>query len=171
MYLPPTDLTYHMMIPDINWVYLSDTRYTGNKSGIPTRYWTRVSTIGASDQTTHRKGDDDTETSHDLLQVILKKKEEEKKTYRRLPSHKNIALIHLLTTTWFRKKFKIGVRITVIETPPPPHAPYHTQQQQQLKSQQKTANNIRHNSKTNSVYISKTFLVLSFFLFLFSFIC
>ena len=88
---------------------MSDTRYTANKPGIPTRYWTPVSTIGASDQTTHRKGDDDTETSHDFLQVILKKKEEEKKRKLRLPSHKNISLIYLLTANWFRKKFKIVV--------------------------------------------------------------
>ena len=105
VYLPSTELTYHTIILDTSWVYLSDTRYTGNQPGIPTP----ASTVGASDQTTHRKGDDDTETSHDLLQVILKRKEEEKKRKCRLPSHKNIALIHLLTTNWFRKKFKIVV--------------------------------------------------------------
>ena len=121
VYLPSTELTYHTIIPDTNWVYLSDTRYTGNKPGIPTRYWTRVSTVGANDQTTHRKGDDDTKTSHDLLQVILRKKEEEKKRKRRLPSHKNIALIHLLTINWFRKKFKIVVLTTIIKTPPHTH--------------------------------------------------
>ena len=49
----------------------------GQAHGIPTRYWTHVSNTEASDQTTRRKGDDDTETNHDLFQVILKKKEEE----------------------------------------------------------------------------------------------
>jgi len=156
VYLPSTELTYHTIILDTSWVYLSDTRYTGKKMGIPTRCWTRVSTTGASDQTTHRKGDDDTETSHDLLQLILRKKEEYHRTH-------NFALIHLLTTKWFHKKFEIVV-VTII-TPPPPHT-----QQQQLKSQQKTTNNIRHNRKTDSVDISKTFRVLSFFFFRFSFI-
>ena len=104
VYLPPAELTYHTIISATIWVYLSDTRYTGNQPGIPTP----ASTVGAIDQTTHRKGDDDTETSHDLLQVILRKKEEKKRKHR-LPSHKNIALIHLLTTNWFRKKFKIVV--------------------------------------------------------------
>ena len=118
MYLPSAKLTYHTIIPDTNWVYLSDTRYTGNKPGIPTTCWTRVSTTGASDQTAHRKGDDDTETSHDLLQVILKKKE-----YHRTI---HVALIHLLTTNWFRKKFKIVVLTTIIKTPPPPPTHTHT---------------------------------------------
>ena len=110
VYLPSTELTYHTIIPDTIWVYLSDTQYTGNKPGIPTTCWTRVSTTGTSDQTAHRKGDDDRETSHDLLQIILKKKEEYHRT-------ENVVLIHLLTTNWFHKKCEI----VVLLSPPPLH--------------------------------------------------
>ena len=132
VYLPSTELTYHTIILDTSWVYLSDTRYTGKKLGIPTRCWTRVSSTGASDQTTHRKGDDDTETSHDLLQLILRKKEEYHRTH-------NFALIHLLKTKWFHMKFEIVV-VTIITPPPSTHTTttkVTTKDYQQHQTQQK----------------------------------
>ena len=49
VYLSLTEYTYHTVISATNWVYLSDTRYTGNQPGIPTRCLNRVSTIGAGD--------------------------------------------------------------------------------------------------------------------------
>ena len=161
VYLPSTELTYHTIIPDTN-CQVSVTRYTGNKPGIPTRCWTRVSTTGASDQTAHRKGDDDTETSHDLLQVILRKKEEKKRKHG-LPSHKNIDLIRLLTNNWFRKKFKIVVRTTIIKTPPPPHTHTHTHTKQQ-QQQQQTNKPKKQKQKTISLY--KQNISCSLFLFL-----
>ena len=137
LYQPPTGYTCQTYgIQAMNQVYLpdagtgcyqppslypADIRYTGNEPGIPTRCWNRLSKIDAGDHgTTHRKGDDDTETSHDRLQVIWRRRkhqqqQQQQQQQRRLPPHKHIASIHLLTTSWFDKKeFKIGVLANII---------------------------------------------------------